>query len=269
MYVTLDIGGTNIRIGFFDSLIRPKLLKKIVMPTVNNYRRDLDKISQSVSKHYSGKIKKIGVSVAGRLRADKTGLVSSRNLTSWEGKRLVQDLKSRFNCPVVMENDAVAAALGQAVYGQKKKEDFLLLIWGSGIGGAEVKYLGQRINAFGFEPGRQIISVNGRANDWESFCSGMGIKASYKKEAKKLSAGQWNEVCRCFAFGLANVLNIRPANAVILGGGIALGQFKRINSVNKMLKRRFQKEAPQKIRLPAFKDNAGLYGALGLIKNHG
>jgi glucokinase len=81
----------------------------------------------------------IGVGVPGVLDAERGVVVASPNFPGWEGFPLQARLQEACGRPVVIENDANAAALGEQWLGAARGErDFLFVTIGTGIGGGVV-----------------------------------------------------------------------------------------------------------------------------------
>ena len=75
--------------------------------------------------------------MAGYYDRQKGVIVDSPNLPGWENYPVEQQLSCLLNLPVIVENDANAAAWGECVYGAGKgKKNLLLVTLGTGIGGA-------------------------------------------------------------------------------------------------------------------------------------
>ena len=81
----------------------------------------------------------IGVSLPLPLCADRvTGNLPER-LSAWQDVSLASALGGRFGCPLFLENDATAAAIGERWYGAGRNvQDFLLVFFASGVGGGVV-----------------------------------------------------------------------------------------------------------------------------------
>lgn len=77
-----------------------------------------------------------GICVAGFFDIRSRTIVSSPNLPGWEQFPLEQALKKRLKVPVLVENDANAAAYGEYFYGAGRgKRNMVNVTLGTGIGG--------------------------------------------------------------------------------------------------------------------------------------
>jgi len=84
-------------------------------------------------------VKPIGVGVPGVLDVDRGLVISSPNFPGWEGFPLRDRLEAVIGRPVVIENDANAAAVGEQWLGAAAGvKDFLFITIGTGVGGGLV-----------------------------------------------------------------------------------------------------------------------------------
>lgn len=272
MYIAVDIGGTNIRVAGSQSLHKPKLQKMLKTKVKNNYKKDLEEIVSLIKKIGKDNIEGIGVSIAGRF--NKKGiLVVSPNLSDWNKKDLGTDLSKIFKCNVKVNNDAYAAALGEAYYGYGKAKNFLFIVWGTGIGGSAVYNMDGKILVDPFEPGHQLTYYNnrkcvcGQTGCWELSCGGAGMEVTYCKKSAKLNKKEWKSVIDCFGRLLTNVLVVRPNDLVIFSGAVATNHPENVKSIHNTVKNNLKiVEPPSKFIISKFKHNAGLYGGFGLLK---
>jgi glucokinase len=81
----------------------------------------------------------VGVGVAGLVDATRGILVACPNLPGWENTAVASAFSAAFGCPAVVENDANAFALGEAVLGAGRGCDPVALVTlGTGVGGGVV-----------------------------------------------------------------------------------------------------------------------------------
>ena len=88
-----------------------------------------------------------------------------KHLSPASGELFQQELTSLINLPVVLENDANAAAVGEMMYGAAKgMKDFIMITLGTGVGSGIVAN-GNLIyghDGFAGELGHTIIIPDGR-----------------------------------------------------------------------------------------------------------
>lgn len=81
----------------------------------------------------------VGVAVPGFIDMKDGRIIGSNNLPQLEGFPVRDDIRSRLGKPVILENDANAAALGEKWLGAGKDVmDLVLLTLGTGIGGGVI-----------------------------------------------------------------------------------------------------------------------------------
>ncbi|MDE2590723.1 MAG: ROK family protein [Patescibacteria group bacterium] len=214
--MALDIGGTNIRVAASDTLSPIVITKRTFFPNTNNFTKDFTKLLDEIrfiSKDI--KIEGIGVGIAGQLKEDQQTLREAPNFPSWNNQNVVEQIQKAFSCPVTFQNDAVAGALGEAVYRDYKEENFLYLIWGTGIGGAEVAFVN---NA----PTAKQLPWEENFPEWEKACGGKSIINEFGKPAESLSEEEWDEVDKRFALHFSKFLKKTSPSRVVFGGGVAI-----------------------------------------------
>ncbi|TAN58722.1 ROK family protein [Patescibacteria group bacterium] len=192
------------------------------------------------------------------------------NLRGWSKKPLAKELKKIFGAPVLLENDAGLAGLGEAVYGAGKgKKIVAYLTISTGVGGARI--VDEKIdkNAFGFEPGHQIVFLNKKFTTLENIASGTAIEKKYgKKPFEIFDAKIWDNVAKDLAYGLHNVAVLWSPDIIILGGSM----MKKIGIPVERVKFHLSKILKIFPKSPLIKksklgDLAGLYGALARLKS--
>ena len=137
--VGIDIGGTNTVFGIVNE--KGEILKKGKLKTQNYSKPEnfVSELSDKIKEHLklSGNdftLKGIGIGAP-------NGNYFSGNIDfapnlPWKGKVcLVKLFKEHFDIPVIITNDANAAAMGEKIYGgAKNMNDFIVLTLGTGLG---------------------------------------------------------------------------------------------------------------------------------------
>lgn len=81
----------------------------------------------------------IGVGLPAPLHTDKVTGNLPADLSDWQNVSLTTTLSQQFGCPVLLENNATAAAIGERWYGVGRDiRDFFLVFFAYGIGGGVV-----------------------------------------------------------------------------------------------------------------------------------
>jgi len=139
-YIVIDAGGTNIKLGLITdgNLIKSTSISSFSENGLVNRLSEISKITKDWLQ--SQKVDGIGLAFAGIVDFDKACVISVNdkfkdttnfNFTNWAFSAL--------NCPIVMENDARAALIGEWKYGAGRSSDnVVMLTLGTGIGGSAV-----------------------------------------------------------------------------------------------------------------------------------
>lgn len=137
--IGVDVGGTKVLGGVVDQT--GKVLKTARRDTPREGGVALTQAIADVAKELMADftIDSVGVSAAGFVSSDRKTMLATPNIAGWNGVDLDSDLTTLIGLPVVIENDANAAAWGEARFGAGRgKEHLLMLTVGTGIGGGIV-----------------------------------------------------------------------------------------------------------------------------------
>ncbi len=278
MYLLFDIGGTNLRMAV--SRTGRRLDNCVIVNKPENFKQGV-LIIKKVANELSGgkKYKAVCCGIAGMLNPQKTKLVYSPHLQGWISQSLKRELVKAFKTKVFLENDADLGGLGEAAYGSGKNKRIVAYIAiGTGIGGTRI--VGKKIdaNAYGFEPGHQIICAGKKAylppyylGEWEGLVSGTALEKRYGKKSEFIKQkAAWNYAIEYLNYGLYNVIRLWSPEIIILGGGLMNNTNLSISNIAGRLRLHFVKYS--RFHFPIIKkaklgDMAGLYGALYYIKS--
>lgn len=84
-------------------------------------------------------VETVGISAAGFVSSDRKTMLATPNIAGWNGVNLDKELGNLIGLPLVIENDANAAAWGEARFGAGVNEHHLMMLTiGTGIGGGVV-----------------------------------------------------------------------------------------------------------------------------------
>ncbi len=255
MYLSVDIGGTNVRAVVADNLKDPKILDRATFKNTHNFDEYLKQLINFAKT--KGKIDGIGISITGDLNPDKTIVIDSAiNAPEILNQPIVKVLENEFNCKVFMENDGTASALGEAIYGSPEKDEFVYVIWGTGVGGALIKRENTQTLV-------EQIDWYKHFEEWEYVCGGKAIEKNNNKLAKDLTEDEWKVVMQKFEIHLLKLLENYKTENLVFGGGVALNQFERILKLKENLGNRLPN-----VFLTKLGDDTGLYGGFALIKQN-
>lgn len=184
----LDIGGTKCAVVIGIEVENGiQLLAKESFPTPDTPDEALmlmmDKLEALMSGLVELQLVAIGISCGGPLDSKKGLVLSPPNLTNWNGIDVLTPLKSRFQVPVSIQNDANACALAEWKWGAGKgTRNMIFLTFGTGMGAGFILdgrlYTGT--NDMAGEVGHIRLDPYGptgygKAGSFEGFCSGGGI----------------------------------------------------------------------------------------------
>jgi glucokinase len=135
--IGFDIGGTKILAGVVDET--GAILNQVRMPTPKDAAQTAAAIAdatQLVRMDYP--VEAVGLGAAGFISADRATVLVSPN-TSWRDEPLQARIEALIDLPVIVENDANAAAWGEARFGAGSgRPNVVLYTVGTGVGGGIV-----------------------------------------------------------------------------------------------------------------------------------
>lgn len=141
--IGVDLGGTNLRAAAVGQ--DGALLAKAGGKTSLKQGRDaviediVHAIRELRAEFGHDSLAGVGVAVPGFIDIPNGLIVGSNNLPQFEGFPVRDDISRRLGAPVILENDANAAALGEKWLGAGRDvDDLVLLTLGTGIGGGIV-----------------------------------------------------------------------------------------------------------------------------------
>ena len=137
--IGVDVGGTKVLGGVVDEF--GAVLKTARRDTPREGGKALTQAIADVARELMSDfaIDSVGVSAAGFVSSDRKTMLATPNIAGWNGVDLDSDLTALIGLPVVIENDANAAAWGEARFGAGRgKDQMLMMTIGTGIGGGIV-----------------------------------------------------------------------------------------------------------------------------------
>lgn len=270
--IGVDLGGTNIATGVVNEkneiVGRGKVKTNAPRPAeaiFDSIKEAVDMAVVNAGINYSDVVS-VGIGTPGSVNKD-TGAIEFSNNLKFNNVPAKEMLEERLKKPVYLENDANAAALGEAVAGcGNGVKDFVAITLGTGVGSGIIinGKIHRGSNFCGGEMGHMVINVDGipcncgRKGCWEKYASAtalvsqaveamQGNKASLlwqtcegdlnKVEGKTIfeALDMGDETAKqvvdkylyYVAIGLANVINALQPEIVCIGGGIS-GQGEKI-----------------------------------------
>lgn len=264
MRVGIDLGGTNIAAALVDEEMN--ILCKKSVPTLAERPfaeivKDMGMLVNDLAKEGGvavSDLSMVGIGAPGT-PVKETGEILYSNNLNWYNVPLVDELKKYVSAPIKLDNDANAAALGEALAGAAKGSDVCVLVTlGTGVGGGII-INGKVFDGFnhaGAEIGHTVLISGGelctcgRRGCWEAYASAtalirMGnaaaqthpdsLLASVRKENGKLNGYliftaaddgcvTAQKVVEEYLFyvseGITDMINVFQPQSVVIGGGI-------------------------------------------------
>jgi len=296
--IGIDLGGTNLRVALVSE--EGELVKKIKVPSSENVRESLLK---SIGDVFSDDVAGIGFGVAGLIDSEKGVVMESPNLPAIEGLNIPEMVKTRFNVPVYVENDANAAALGEKWRGEGKAfRSFVLITLGTGIGGgiihnhalmnipAEIGHMcintgGDKcscgnngcLELYASAKAMLAYAITALENGAESLlrerCKGNLYKLTSEDiyltalDGDNLAREVLREAGRYLGVGISSIINIFGPDAIILSGGLIGAWNIFIQEAIKEASRRAFKPLFDRVKIlpSSLGDDAGIIGSSYLV----
>jgi glucokinase len=254
MIAAVDIGGTKIAVGMVDD--DGRVLSRTEGPTDadRGYKEALARIEQMlrVASNAAGKkITGIGIGSTGPVNPFTGEFEEVNFFPSWRGENPVKDLAGIFQVTAAMENDADAAALGEAGWGAGRNRKRLLYVTvGTGIGVGVIfdGHLYRGVEGAHPEIGHSLIDASGPLCScgfqgcWESLAAGpalvnwmesaMPVNYPHRgnltakricelaQDGDELAMQAVRREARYLGLGLANLITLFTPDAIVLGGSV-------------------------------------------------
>ena len=292
--VGIDLGGTNIVAGVVDDhyTILATAKRKTNLPRpADDIIADMAAVAKEAVEKANmtmQEVRYIGVGCPGTCNQE-TGIVEYSNNLRFDKVPLKAKLEELTGKPVYVENDANAAALGEALAGAGKgAKSCVCITLGTGVGSGVVLD-GKVYDGFNFaaaEIGHTVIVVDGepctcgRHGCWEAYASATALVRQTKAAMQAHPDSQLHNVAReqgrvngrtafdamrrgdaaakqvvdtyirYIACGLANVVNIFQPEVLCIGGGICNEGDTLLIPLKEMLEQeRYSKYSERQTRL--------------------
>ena len=302
--IGIDIGGTNLRLGVVASDIqadsKPVLLQEMRFHADFSglckthqaevaWQKILGTLSDAIAavRAQYPQVQAVGIGFPGFIDPNTQRIAQSPNLPGLHHVDLAEDLSALTGLPVIVENDALAAAYGEFTALGDNFQHLIYLGLGTGVGGGLIlnrqPFQGQ--NGVAMEVGHIITQANGRLcgcgnhGCMEQYASASGVTISYQlathevctaaEIAARAKAGDVHAIAaydlagRSLAQALAHILKVIDVTDVLIGGGMSAGWplmetafFQQLETdLIPVLRGKVQ------VRLTAMGDQAGMLGA--------
>ena len=264
--IGVDLGGTKVAAALIDE--NNRILNKISAPT--EAEKGNDRVAENIAALVweicrqadikPSEAERMGIAAPGAIDSD-TGYIERAHNLMMEHYPLVEKVRELTGVSDIrIENDANAAALGEAVAGAAKGTSCSVMVTlGTGVGGGFV--IGGKVfsgfNHIGGEFGHMVIEYNGRQCNcgrrgcWESYSSATALvkrtrevmeenpdselhnvvkelgkvngRASFiaARRGDKAALALVDEYVSYLCCGIANMINMLQPEVLCLGGGIS------------------------------------------------
>jgi glucokinase len=187
--VGIDLGGTTVRAGAFDSEGNLLVVRETPIEARRGPEFGLRKIQglveQVLAESGSKSLMGIGIGATGPVDTVHGTIHNPFTLPTWDDVPVVEWMQISFNVPVTLENDADAAALGEYWQGAGRDAERLYAVTvGTGIGTALIVngQIYRGLDGSHPEGGHMILDPSGplcyckQHGCWESLCAGPAIE---------------------------------------------------------------------------------------------
>jgi glucokinase len=203
----IDVGAGAVKSAVFADLPGPVNAGRYgpvaEEPTAGTYPAFRDQLLAIIARYKKTRpIAAVGIGVPGFISLSERVVERSPNMRFLDGQALEKDLAIASPVPVVVENDANAAALGEFLAHSARPASFVLLTLGSGVGSGIVLdgRLWRGADGFAGELGHLPVNGDGRpcgcgnSGCAETESSESGIVRSYQEYSGKAEALSSREV---------------------------------------------------------------------------
>jgi glucokinase len=137
--IGIDVGGTKVLGGVVDENGKVIATARKDTPREGGsaLTQSIADIAQELMQNHH--IESVGVSAAGFVSSDRKTMLATPNIADWNGVNLDEELTKLIGLNVIIENDANAAAWGEAKFGAGRNQAHMMMLTvGTGIGGGVV-----------------------------------------------------------------------------------------------------------------------------------
>lgn len=253
--IGVDVGGTNLRVAVVDGL-----------KVVDEYRCHADfsaichtnppdvawpqiiaitagALQKMLEQH--PEVASVGIGFPGFIDPLRGTVLQSPNLPGLRDVDLAGDLATALQRPVVVENDANAAAYGEYKLHPQSAASLIFLGLGTGVGGGLIvdHKLITGTHGFAMEVGHLIVEPGGRLcgcgnrGCMEQYASASGVSLSYEaatgqameadaiarlaEQGDAHAQAAFNLAANALAQALAHILKVVDVQQVVIGGGMS------------------------------------------------
>ena len=299
----VDLGGTHLRMALVDKAGNIHQQTKQQTPKGESAETIIAALVDAAQQwdSYREAVVAASIMVPGAVDCDKAVVLQAPNLPSLVNYALKAELEKRLGWPVVLENDANAAAVGEMWLGAARGcRDVVSVTLGTGVGGGVILdgklWRGSHgsageIGHTAVDPFSGLKCKCGNTGCLELFASATAIvrmtreglssfpesrlKSNGLTAEKVYDAGRAGDELalavfkRCgiyLGIGLANLINLIDPQIIVIAGGVVNGWDLFAEEMYRQVGERAFRAIAQKVKIARAEcgDNAGLLGAARL-----
>lgn len=307
-YIGVDLGGTNLRIAVYDEsagkMIEVEKMafihsRDIQTEIFQNLEQPIERICNKMEKEKKS-LAGIGLSLAALFNRQTGVIVKWPNNQVWNNVPIKQLLEKRFHVPVILEDDANAAAFGELlVRSGKEKQSLAYVTVSTGIGAGIIinneVYTGN--SGWAGELGhikvteKPRICTCGARGCLQAVASGTAILKIFKetnefqamKEKDSISVEDISKMAKQGVYdaqkvftdagkfignAIANLAILFDIPLIVLGGGVIKAGDIIVNPIKETALESLQSKRKIQIECSELKDKNGVLGAVALIDNY-
>jgi glucokinase len=301
--IACDLGGTNFRIAAIDSEGNILNRLKAETPKAESADKIVAALVEAVEKSHDevreiGTVKAFAAAVPATINAEKGIILKAPNVPALDNFPFAKALSEKLNLPVILENDANAAAIGEQAFGVARGfQNAVAVTLGTGVGGGiiingqilrgadgtagEIGHI--CVEPFGVRCG---CGSYGCVEQYSSATAVVRIAKELRNQySKSVLSGNTRltsediynagtegdilalEVFRKMGFylgiALADLVNVLNPEVIVIGGGASAGWDLFIDHVREEIKKRAFREPAERAKLVRAQlgDDAGILGA--------
>jgi glucokinase len=277
--LAIDIGGTKFSLAMFAD---EQMLARESRATDREGGPDwmVQQIGE-ISGHWRTQygFDRCGIGFGGPVDFPSQRVTLSTHVEGWKDFPLIERLRGQLGVEIIMDNDANAGALGEALHGAGKGcRPLFYMTLSTGIGGAIVteQAVYRGADSYAGEIGHITIRPDGpqclcgARGCFERMCCGLWLERDYGRAARELIAdGDFvRQYVVDLALGLkAAIMLLNPAR-IVIGGGIAKAGDQLFVPLRAELRNQITSWSKARIDVvpAALGDDSVLYGAMELAK---
>jgi glucokinase len=275
--LAVDIGGTKFAVALFDG---DRMVRRESRPTNRDGARDW-MLGQVVATGREWKrefpFTCCGIGFGGPVDFGQQRVAFSTHIGGWNDFHLTEFLSRELSVPAIMDNDANAGAMGEAIYGAGRGHSPLFyMTLSTGIGGGIYSdgKIWRGADGWAGEIGHLSIRPDGpeclckARGCFERLCCGLWLERDYGKTAKDLLRDP-NFVARYvvdLALGLKACIMLMNPSRIVIGGGISNAGDVLFGPLRAELDRQITDWSGARVDVvpAALGNDSVLYGALAL-----